>query len=240
MKVRFVLVETQSPGNIGAAARAIKVMGFSELWLVAPRCFPDDEATRFAREAHDVLGRTRVVASLDEALLGCSLTFATSARRRSADWPTLRADAAASLCAGHPGTAAFVFGPEPGGLPSEAVYATQYRSYIPTGAQSSSLNLAQAVQVYAYALRQALDTDADAAAETSAGEGPDAPASFEALQGFYAQLRDSLVALDFPKRDPDHLMLRFMRVFNRSELSSAEVNLLHGLFARIEERNTDD
>ncbi|MDX1570652.1 MAG: RNA methyltransferase [Xanthomonadales bacterium] len=229
MKVRFVLVETQFPANIGAAARAMKVMGFEDLWLVSPRRFPDPEANRLAAEAGDILDSATVVEDLDEALAGCALTIATSNRERTADWPTLPADEAARLAAEEAGTCAFVFGPEASGLSSEAVYRARYRSFIPTGPLASSLNLAQAVQVFAYELRRAGPV-------SSAASNTERPATHEARQHCYAAWRDALVALDFPRRDPDHLMLRFERIFNRAGLTEREVSMLHGLATRIVQR----
>ncbi len=229
-RIRVVLVRPRHPGNIGAAARAIKTMGLSQLWLVSPERFPDPEAEILAAEARDLLASARVVDELDRAIGDCALTIATSARERSQDWPLLSPNSAAERvlsCAGV-AEAALVFGPENSGLKSAELYRCQYRSAIPTGAGARSLNLSHAVQVYAYAIRSALD---------SAEPSEAAPlASTEDRERLYRHLRQVLEALDFPRRDPEHLLLKFRALGNRSDLRAAEVSLLRGLLRRVEQR----
>ena len=231
-EVRFVLVRPHYPANIGAAARAIKTMGCRQLWLVAPRRFPDPEADRLATEAGDVLAEARVVESLDEAIRDCTLVIATSARPRSADWPELSLPDAARRLAAAAGPVALLFGPEPSGLTSEELYRAHYRTWIDTAADCSSLNLAQAVQVCAYELRRA--TPGPVAAPAG-----DPPATRGQLDHLYGEIRTAIIQLDFPRRDPDHLMRRFERIFNRAALSQREVKLLQGLFARVQQRSSE-
>ena len=120
MPCRFVLVEPSHPGNIGAVARAIRVMGFRELVLVRPRRFPHADATAMAAGADDVLAAARVCDTLDEALADCARVFATSARRRTLGWPELDARAAAGQAVAQSEVnSAFVFGRERTGLTNE-------------------------------------------------------------------------------------------------------------------------
>lgn len=223
--VRFVLVRPEYPSNIGASARAIKTMGFRDLWLVRPRRFPHPEAERLATEAADVLAGAHVVDTLDDALADCAASIATSGRQRGADWPALSVADVVALVGRSSGPVALVFGPEPSGLTNEEVYRCRYQSTIPTADDCRSLNLAQAVQVYAYALRAAR---VEAAA--SAGTQPCTDAMLEHL---YRNLEQAVVGADFARYDPEHLLLRFRRVFNRAELSAREASMLTGFFAAV-------
>ncbi len=233
MNIRFVLVRTHHPGNIGASLRALVTLGFEDLWLVAPEQFPDGKARAMAADTAPLLEQVKVVPDLDSAIADCSLVIGTSARSRSVSWPELDCEETATKLAGHSGPAALVFGPEPSGLTSDELYRCQYRSYIPTHADYRSLNLSHAVQVYAWEIFQARrDIEADTQ-ELSQDEGGATRKEIDALM---AHCRDMLVGLDFPKRDPDHLMLRFLAIANRAGLQSDEVSMLRGLIRRVEER----
>ena len=160
MSIRFILVAPSHPGNVGAAARAIKTMGFEELWLVAPERFPHAEATALAAGADDVLDRARVVATLAEAVAGCNLVCGTSARLRTGSyWPgfTPREAAPKVLEAGAEGVAAIVFGTERTGLTNTEFERCNFLIHIPANPAYESLNLGQAVQILAYELRCASD-----------------------------------------------------------------------------------
>ena len=205
-------------------------MGLGQLWLVKPERFPDPQAAILAAEAADVVAAARVVEDLEEAIGDCGLTVGTSGRDRSQDWPLLSpAEAAQRLwrCAANT-AAALVFGPESSGLSSAELYRCQYRSAIPTSSRCRSLNLSHAVQVYGYAIRSLMDS-------VPAIESPP-PASSADRDRLYQHLKTVLEALDFPRRAPDHLLLRFRALGNRSDLSAAEVSLLRGLLRRVEER----
>ncbi len=229
-RIRTVLVRPRHPGNIGAAARALKSMGLEQLWLVQPERFPDSEARIRATEAADLLDRVRVVESLEAAIADCALTIATSARERGQDWPTLSPHDAARRLWRQAAAAdvALVFGPEDSGLTSDELYRCQFRSAIQTSDRCRSLNLSHAVQVYAFAIRSLIDAPAPA-------EAPEAATSAD-LERLYRHLKQVLEALDFPRRDPDHLLLKFRALGNRAELSAAEVSMLRGLLRRIEQR----
>src|SRR5580765_313450 len=150
-RLRFVLVETSSPGNIGAAARAIKTMGFGELVLGNPR-FPDvtqeAAALAFASGAQDVLAGARIVTSIREALQDCNFVAAISARLREFSPPVVTPRAVAARIANDAGLrAALMFGNERFGLPNELVQQCNLLINIPANPDYASLNLAQAVQV---------------------------------------------------------------------------------------------
>lgn len=230
-RLRFVLVGTSHPGNIGGAARAMKTMGFSELVLVNPR-FPDaiqhGEAVAFASGALDVLGNTRVVASIDEALEGCNFAAALSARLREYSPPVVTPRQLASQLAADQGLkAALVFGSERYGLPNEIIEKCNILINIPANQDYSSLNLAQAVQVLAYEAR--LAELGDGLPPTSVGFQGEA-ASVSQIDGMYTHFEEALVAIEFLDPDnPKKLMPRLKRLFSRAQLETEEVNILRGI-----------
>lgn len=234
-RLRFVLVETSHPGNIGAVARAMKTMGFSQLVLVRPR-FPDavthDEAIAFASGAQDVLAAARVVDSIDEALDGCNFAAALSARLREFSPPVTTPRALAAQLAAEIGlNAALVFGSERYGLPNEIIEKCNVLINIPANPDYSSLNLAQAVQVLAYEAR--LAGVGDDLPATPVGFQGDA-ASVAQIDGMYAHLEQALVAIDFlDPGNPKKLMPRLRRLFSRTQLETEEVNILRGIARQI-------
>ncbi|RSZ57424.1 RNA methyltransferase [Massilia atriviolacea] len=236
-RLRFVLVETSRAGNIGAVARAIKTMGFTELVLVNPR-FPDaladPEAVAFASGAQDVLEGARIVASIGEALDGCNFAAAVSARLREFSPPVLTPRAFAGHVAGQGDlSAALIFGNERFGLPNQIVEQCNVLINIPANPDYSSLNLAQAAQVLAYECRMAGLEGAAAPAPSAIGFHGDA-ASLEQIEGMYTHLEQALVAIDFLDADnPKKLMPRLKRLFARTQLETEEVNILRGIARHI-------
>lgn len=234
-RLRFVLVETSRAGNIGAAARAMKTMGFSELVLVNPR-FPDaladPEAIAFASGATDVLAGARIVGSMAEALDGCQFAAAVSARLREFSPPVWTPRAFAGHVAGQGSLhAALVFGNERFGLPNQIVEQCNVLINIPANPAYSSLNLAQAAQVLAYECRMAAEEGA--AAPSPIGFHGDA-ASVAQIEGMYAHLEQALVAIDFlDAGNPKKLMPRLKRLFARTGLETEEVNILRGIARQI-------
>jgi tRNA/rRNA methyltransferase len=234
-RLRFVLVETSRAGNIGAAARALKTMGFGELVLVNPRfadALQDPEAVAFASGAQDVLSGARIVGSIAEALAGCQFAAAVSARLREFSPPIWTP----RTFAGHVGAtagldAALIFGNERFGLPNEIVAQCNVLINIPANPDYSSLNLAQAIQVLAYECRMAFE---DGAAPASpVGFHGDA-ASVTEIEGMYVHLEQALVAIDFLDADkPKKLMPRLKRLFSRTQLETEEVNILRGIASHI-------
>ncbi|MDA8362748.1 MAG: RNA methyltransferase [Gammaproteobacteria bacterium] len=236
--IRVVLVRPTHPGNVGAAARALKNMGLRQLVLVAPSGYPHAEARARAAGADDVLDAVRVFATLEQAIAGCRLVVGTSARVRSIAWPSLdpRAAAVQVIEESAQGEVALVFGAERTGLTNEQLDRCHYTVSIPADPEFSSLNLACAVQIMAYeiwyeASRAAANSSGDAAA------GPDAqPASSEDLERFYAHLEEVLVQIRFLDPDnPRKLMRRLMRLFNRSRPDSNEMNILRGILTAVQQ-----
>jgi len=231
VSIRFILVAPRHPGNIGAAARAMKTMGADDLWLVAPAHFPHAEATALASGADDLLGRARVVATLAEAVADCNFVVGTSARLRTEYyWPGLTPREAAPrlLAAAEEGTAAVVFGTERTGLTNAEFERCNALIHIPANPAYESLNLSQAVQIVAYELRCAAQPDVPRPRRLV----PLAPAA--ELDRLSAHLDQVLTAVGFTDRaGGPHLLKRFERIFGRAELDQHEVNMLRGLLAAV-------
>lgn len=238
-QIRFVLVGTSHPGNVGAAARAMRVMGLDELVLVAPRSADiarHADAVARASGAHTVLERARVVDSLETALAPCTLAIAVSAETREfGPLPQppeeVVALAFAEANADPSARIAFVFGAERNGLSIEAVGRCQRVCSIPGGTGYASLNLAQAVQIVAYCLRaheRLLSSERPA-------PSPLRFAAHEQVEALFAHLERALVRIGF--LDPQHpkkLMPRLRRLFSRTRLEVEEVELLRGVCTQIE------
>jgi len=225
-RIRVVLSRPSHPGNIGAAARAMKTMGIAQLVLVRPRRFPDPEARAMASGALDVLQSARVCADLDEALAGTVFSVALSARPRELAHPPQDARAAACeiLQAAGAGEVGIVFGNETVGLTNGEIMRCSRLARIPASEAYASLNLAQAVQVMAYELRMAsLARSVPAKADL---------APHEDLEQLYAHLERSLYASGFlHPRHPRKLMERMRRLIARAKLEKVEVNILRGMLA---------
>lgn len=234
--IRIVLVQPSHPGNIGGVARAMKNMGLRSLYLVDPAAFPHAEATARAAGAVDVLAAARLCASLDQALEGCSLVIATSARARTIAWPQLDPQGCAQKLIEHSRTApaALLFGRERTGLTNAELDRCHYVVAIPADPEFPSLNLSCAVQVLTYELRRALAGVPAAAAAPSTPHLP--PASQEDLQRFYRHLEEVLIEITF--LDPAHprkLMRRLMRLFNRAGVDQNELNILRGILTAVQQ-----
>lgn len=234
LRIRFVLVGTQHPGNIGAAARAMKTMGLSRLVLVAPECELDTEAYRRSAGAEDLLQQAPVLPALADAVADCRLVLGCTARsRRVSLEELLPADAAQRLTAtsAEPAEVALVFGRERTGLTNEELQLCHAAVHIPSDPAFSSLNLAAAVQVLAYEVRLAQLRSA-APAPAPAPGFREAPASHAQVEGLFGQLAETLDDIDFHKgRAPDSAMRKLRRLFLRTELTEQEVRLLRGVLS---------
>ena len=247
---RFVLVEPSHPGNVGAAARALKTMGFSRLVLVSPRVpnvQSDPEAIAMASGADDVLASAHVVPTLADALTGVHWSIALTARLREYGPPqsTPRAAAAVAQAQALHGEIALVFGNERTGLSNEDVERCSALAHIPANPAYSSLNLAQAVQVLAYELRTtylsahqpvaAARSTADTPSLNAAqGEPSGARAPSDEIESMFAHLESALIAIDFlDPANPKKLMSRLRRLFARSGLEREEVNIVRGIAKHI-------
>lgn len=237
----FVLVGTSHPGNVGAAARAMKTMGFRQLVLVAPR-FPDvlrhEEAIAFASGAQDVLAAARVVDSFEDAVEGSNFAAALSARLREYSPPVMAPRPLAARLAADEGLRpALVFGSERYGLPNEVIERCNVLINIPANPDYSSLNLAQAVQLLAWEARQAITGDGIAA--PSAGFQGEAAEIVE-VEGMFQHLEQALVAIDFlDPHQPKKLMSRLRRMFSRTGLEKEEVNILRGIATKMLRKRED-
>jgi len=232
--VRFVLVNTSHPGNIGASARAIRTMGLRRLALVAPQAFPHREASALAAGADDVLAAATVSPDLPSAIADCRLVLGATARRRGVTLEELDPRQAAervlaAAAAGH--EVALLFGNERAGLDNDEIRHCHAAITIPSDPSYASLNLSQAVQVVAYELRMA----------QLAGRSPlpaartDPPASAAQLEGFFAHLARALDAIEFHKgRSPRTILQRLRRFFLRAAPDQRELRILHGILADAE------
>lgn len=231
--IRIILVATSHPGNIGSTARAMKTMGLHRLYLVSPKVFPDPRAHEMSAGAYDVLLEKVVVTdSLEDALKGCQLILATSARPRDIALAGLTPADCATLVAETPDDTeiAIVFGREHAGLTNDELLHCHYHIHIPTNPEFSSLNLAQAVQIVAYELRMKLLSPV-ADVETR----QDSLATADAVEQFYTHLRDVLVDIDFLKpSNPKRLFQRVRRMFNRIQLEQMEINILRGILTHVQ------
>jgi tRNA (cytidine32/uridine32-2'-O)-methyltransferase len=266
-QLKIVLVRPSHPGNIGAAARAMKTMGLQKLHLVRPRLFPDHEAIVRAAGADDLLQQAQVHDDLAAAVADCKLVLACSARQRHIKWQMHSPEDAAkeiitninnannhqSLSDENSSKVAILFGHEQSGLTNAELSHCNAQIVIPSVEDYSSLNLAAAVQVICYALRAAV-----LAAEKLSGLGADLneidykheddmPATMQQLQGLYDHLEQQMVAVGFlDRRKPKLLMRRIQRFFQSRTVTQKEINIFRGFLSTVERaidqnnKNTDN
>lgn len=234
LPVRFVMVNTSQPGNIGAMARAMKNMCLSELYLVNPKDFPDPTGHARARSsgATDVMDSAIMVDSLEAALKGCVLVVGASARLRSIPWPvvTPRQMGEQVVEAAQTAPVAVVFGNETNGLSNAELEQCNALVHIPANPDYSSLNIAAAGQVLAYEIY--LAAQQERALEKDVLYDEQAPANTDELNSMYEHFETALTEIGFldPKA-PRLLMRRLRRLFNRARLDRMEVNILRGILS---------
>jgi tRNA (cytidine32/uridine32-2'-O)-methyltransferase len=231
-QVRIVLINTSHPGNIGSAARAMKTMGLSELYLVEPHFFPHRKADEMATGAVDILENAKRVATLEEAIGDCSLVVGTSARSRAIPWPMLSPRELGEKVAQESQTKiAILFGREHSGLTNEELQRCHFHIHIPSNPEYSSLNIAAAVQVIAYELRVASEKELPK-------ENWDYQfASAKDMEGLYEHLEKVMIKIDFLNPEvPRQLMARLRRLFNRARLDVMEMNILRGILGSVEKK----
>lgn len=234
--VRIVLVETSHPGNIGAVARAMKTMGFSELVLVNPLHYPSAEATSRASGADDVLARARVVSSLPEAVAGCQLVVGASARLRSVEWPQMNPRECGEQIVVEAGRhqVALVLGRERTGLSNEELDSCQFLVHVPANPEYSSLNLAAAAQVLCYEIRMAVLQGQGA---LTVEEDAEPLSTADEMERFYSHMESVLLEIGFFKPPNNQkLMRRLRRLFSRSRLDRTELDIMHGVLSAAEGR----
>ena len=232
--LRWVLVETSHPGNVGSAARAIKTMGFNDLRLINPKIpgiAQQAEAISLASGAVDLLETSKEYQSLEESIKDCSLVIGLTSRDRefgppAMDWQAAR-DLIAQTSRGQ-GKVALIFGPERTGLENHHLSLCTHRVWLDANPSYPSLNLAQAIMVCAYTLREKLLEGfvAGDAPDTASAELAD-PAAVAAMLEHW---REGLIAIGY--LDPNHpkkLMPRLESLFARSRLRKEEIDLLRGI-----------
>ena len=234
--IRIVLINTSHPGNIGATARAMKVMGLQHLHLVTPKTFPNSEATAMASGADDLLEQAVIHDSLESALAGCSLVLGTSARMRSLPMPQMDLrKAAESALAEHEGQKiAILFGMERYGLTNDEIHRCHQLVHIDANPDYGSLNLSQAVQVMTYELRMA------AIGETGTSIEPSdwVPVDAGQMEMFFVHLEQTMLDIHFLNPEqPKRLMARMRRLFNRARPDQNEINILRGILAAAQRAN---
>ena len=233
-KVRIVLINTTHPGNIGAAARAMKNMGLSRLYLVEPLDFPSDRARWRAANAADLLDKAVVVNSLDEAIADCGLVIGTSARQRRIPSPMLTPKSCGLKVVDEMERhqVALLFGWEARGLKNEELLLCHYHLQIPASEDYTSLNLAMAVQIVAYEIRQAYLDRSEPGTVRDAWDQEFATS--QEVQHLFSHLEQTLVDLDFHDPDnPRQLMTRLRRMLNRIRLDKMEAAILRGFLTAV-------
>ena len=232
-RVAVVLSHTSHPGNIGAAARAMKTMGLRDLRLVNPEAFPSDIATARASGATDVLDQARVYTSLGEAIADCVHVVGSSARGRDfvGEVSDVRTASHALVEATAQGRVALVFGCEMSGLTNAEVARCQTLAFIPANPEYSSLNLGSAVQVFAYELRMA-------AGATAGLVAPQFQLATQAeIDAMFAHMEAALTDVGFfNPQNPKRLFPRLKRLFNRTRLEREEVDIFRGIFRAMQGR----
>lgn len=238
--IRFALINTSHAGNIGAAARAMKVMGLKQLHLIGPTDYPSAEATARASGADDVLFNADVHDTLDQAIAPCTVVFGTSARNRGMDIPvidlaeavTMMIDAAASQ------KVALLFGKERYGMTNEEMQRCHYLVRLPANPEYSSLNLAAAVQVAAYEIRkQCIEQSVEQLTllenkSTTVAEVPFADAA--KMQSFYEHLFSVMHEVDFmQQQNADSLAQKLRMMFNRLRIEKHEMDILRGFLSAV-------
>ena len=254
--IRIVLLQTYHPGNIGAVARAMKTMGLSDLVLVSPKKYPDEEATNRAAGAVDVLEHAKVVSALEHAVADCVQVFGTTARQqREFSRPLLNCESAVAWVANHfsgldhdstHDKIAIVFGRERMGLTQADIEYCQQLLYIEGNPEYDVLNMASAVQIVCYELfRQLKPTLNDQPAQHidhhSLQPAALELATQENVQRFYQHLESTLLATGFiNKKHPGDVMAKFRQLFSKAALDAKDVSMLRGVLASVDWHLTKD
>lgn len=246
-KIRIVLVNTTHPGNIGAAARAMKNMGLSELCLVEPKLFPHPDAIARSSRADDILETALVVESLEEAVADCQLVVGTSARGRQIPWPIVNPrELSAQVSERLSKTpddfkVAILFGREDRGLTNEELHACHLHVHIPTNPDFSSLNVGAAVQVIAYELRMALQESVVDEAPQWGVDWDIELADQKEIELMFNHLEQTLIDIKFLEPDnPRQLMTRLRRLLLRTVPDKVEVNIIRGILTKINRSISND
>jgi tRNA (cytidine32/uridine32-2'-O)-methyltransferase len=231
--IQVTLSHTTHPGNIGAAARAMKTMGLSKLALVNPKDYPSGEATVRASRADDILQHAKVYSSVADAIEHCQLVVGTSARKRHLSIPLLTSrELTEKIASDHQGQQiALLFGTENSGLTNQELDYCHYHVYIPANPEYSSLNLAAAVQLISYELRMKF-ADAE---QLTLPVAMEPPVSTETMNGFYEHLEQVLIETGYHNPShPKHLMSRLRKLFNKAQPNNTEMQILRGILSSVQ------
>lgn len=234
--IRFVLINTSHPGNIGAVARAMKNMRLEQLYLVDPQKFPSTIATARASGAISVLDNAKVCETVAEAIEGCSLVLGASARLRTIAWPQLNARTSAEKMVAEKEEAqiAVLFGREHSGLTNEELELCHYLVHIPCNPDFSSLNIAAAAQVIAYEILMAKQNTEESLLPETIKAGNEYATSDE-VERFYHHLESVLIETKFlDSSSPGLLMRKVRRLYQRARLEQNEVNILRGMLTAVQ------
>lgn len=243
-QIRVVMVRTSHSGNIGAAARAMRVMGLYHLTLVEPKHFPSQEAIALASGAVDVLENANVVPTLEEALKDCHVAYATTARPRYISSKLYTAEEAAieavQSVKNDNQKIAFVFGTERTGLTNEEIDLCQRMMTIPSENSYNSLNISAAIQVVSYELHKAYKNLLDLPLIQSPEEH-DELATGEMREGFYEHFQDILFQSEFlDPTEPKNIMKKIRHLFQKRDLTTQEIHLLRGILTSLNRKIPND
>lgn len=235
--IRIVLVETSHSGNIGSAARAMKTMGLSSLYLVSPKALPDEQSTALAAGADDIVQSAVVVESFDQAVADCEVVIGTSARSRHITIPLIepRACGEQAIHAASQGAkVAIVFGRERVGLTNEELLKCRFHLNIPANPEYSSLNLAMAVQLVSYEIRMAMLAQPAEQPTALAAEPIIEKPTQQELEYFFNQTEQLYRRLDFIKNNG--VMPKLRSLYARADLQKNELNILQGMLSAVRKK----
>ena len=227
--IRIVLVETSHSGNIGSAARAMKTMGLSNLYLVSPKSV-DEQSIALAAGADDVLQNAKIVDTFEQAIEDCSLVIGTSARLRHLQSTLIEPRECAEKASVHQGQVAVVFGRERVGLTNQELLKCHYHLNIPANPEYSSLNLAMAVQLVSYEMRMAFL--AKGKTENTLSIIENIYPTTQEIEYFFMHTERVYKSLGFIQNQG--VMQKLRRLYNRSFLEKNELNILHGMLSSVE------
>jgi tRNA/rRNA methyltransferase/tRNA (cytidine32/uridine32-2'-O)-methyltransferase len=237
--IRIVLIETSHPGNIGAAARAMKTMGLSKLYLVKPNKFPSSRAVAMASGAIGILDQAVVTESLQDAVKDCHIVVGTSARtQRTIQWPIINARECGTYAVKIAQTQkiALIFGRERTGLSNEELQYCQTLVTVPVNPDFSSLNVAAAVQILSYEIAMA-NNSYSSATPIEPKKITEEAANAEAMESFYTHLEQTLISIRFlDPENPRLLMRRLRRLYSRTQMNINELNMMRGILSACQGR----
>lgn len=233
-RVKVVLVGTTHSGNIGSAARAMKVMGLSQMVLVDPQCQVDAQAIALAAGASEIALNAQIYPTLEAAVADCGLVVGTSARSRTLEWPMLepRECGEKLISEANQHSVAMVFGRERTGLTNDELQLCHYHVCVPANPEYSSLNLAMAVQLLSYEVRMAyLALQQSSQSSTLQEEYP----RHQELERFYAHLEQVIMQTEFiSAQQPGQVMNKLRRMFTRARPETQEINILRGILTSVQ------